>query len=119
MIHREDRFLDFRTRIRNAETHEEAEDILRDLTPARIRDTCKRIVDEHGFWFGGGRQFEDDNFWVRIHGDEYVVARKLADGSNQHVYHEMNGRILQFRPLRCWNILNVLEEICEQGEPEI
>lgn len=120
MIHREDRFLDFRSRIRNADSHEEAEEILRDLRPIRIRRTCLELINRRGHETINGAQFVNDEFQVQYfeQNDEVVLARKTTDGIDI-VFHETESQFLNFQPIRCWNVLNLLEELIEKGEIEI
>lgn len=122
MIQREDRYSDFRHRIREADSHEDAEEILRDLTPERIEETCKRIVEKRG----DGSIFQNKEFWVR-HADRDMTTPNsfsgprisLARKGGGLVYEKKAGMILEFKPMECWNILNLIEEIIDHGEIQI
>jgi hypothetical protein len=127
MIHTEDAYLDFRTRIRNAETHEEAEEIMRDLTPQAIRKTCKRLLSERGQKTSGyktGHTFENKEFVVQKYDDGEIILTRKATDLREHpdddiVFQMKGNRIVRFQPMKCWNILNFLEEIIDKGEIEI
>lgn len=114
MIQKNDTYLDFRTRIRNAKTHEEAENILRDLTPQSIRKTIEEVVLKQG----EDGVFENDEFYLSAKNREFVLARKTT-GGQQTVFQSKGRRIIRFVPFRCWNVLNFLKEIADKGQIEI
>lgn len=110
MIQREDTYSDFKHRIRNADSHEDAKGILRDLTPSRIEDTCKRLVQEQG----DAATYDDSQFHVKITQWTLSLSR-----NNVVIYKKHDGDIVTFKPIECWNVLNFLEEIIDKGEIEI
>lgn len=121
----EDRFLDFRTRIRNADSHSDAEEVLEALTPANIRRLANAVAKEHGKNVRGGCWvFEDFGLyvlWDSKAGDT-VIRRTTVDSSEDWigvVFSQVDDKITVFEPLRVWNILNYLEEILETGEISI
>ena len=110
-------YLDFKTRIRKANTHAEAEEVLEYLRPSNIRRVCDKIVKDQG----NGSRFEDDNFLVVRASEtgvpQTVLCRKKE--SEFEIFHEKAGAIYTFRPIECWNVLNFLEEIADHGEIRI
>jgi len=115
----EDRFLDFRTRIRNADSHSEAEDVLRALTPENIRRVCDRIVRERGNRPTTGERpmegYDGGSFYVRSSIEGAIPEWQIRRGDDI-VFWQQGEDIKEFRPLKTWNFLNLLEEIIETGE---
>ena len=116
------KYQSFLSRIRDADTHEDAEQILRDLTPARIEELAEEIVEKRG----NGRSFENKELYVwytepdmttahSFSGPTAAIGRKAGD-EIEIVYRKRVGNIEKFEPLRCWKILNVIEEIINRGE---
>ena len=126
MIHREDTYQSFQSRIRNADSHADAEDILEDLTLSNIRRLAQRLAQErgeeveHNCWV-----FENSAFYVlydRALADTLIKRKPPGDPIDQWkgvVFREANGSIEVFKPLRVWSILNFFEEILETGEISI
>lgn len=119
------KFQDFRTKIREADSHEDAEAVMAELAPENIITTCDRLIEEEGRDKDRMRLFENAAFYVYNFPDsgEWIVARKKNDVREDPeadvVFHKSRGAILVFKPMRAWNILNFLEEIAETGEVSI
>jgi len=123
---KENRFLDFRTRIQNADSHSDAEEVLEALTPTNIR----RLVSEIAIQRGEKTQnacwvYEDSAFYIlkdKATADSLLKRKPVGDPIDQWegvVFREVSGTIEIFKPFRTWNILNLLEEILETGEISI
>lgn len=127
------KFQDFRTLIREAESHGDAEAVMRRMAPEHVESVCKRLIETRGGCEGddteGSRwnvsRFENDELLVKyVHiRDQTVLYRKSEDHNNPPysdcVFDKEGGVIRTFDPMRTWNVLNVLEEIIETGEISI
>ena len=114
----EDRFLDFRTRIRNAESHSEAEEVLRALSLSNIREVCDRIVREHGNRPTIGEPatgYRGESFYVYSDINDGVPEWQICR-NEEIVFWQVGEKIREFQAMRVWNVLNLLEEIIETGE---
>jgi hypothetical protein len=113
----EDRFLDFRTRIRNADSHSEAEDVLQALSLENVRRVCDRIVQEQG-----NRPTTAEPV-TAYRGESFYVHSAINDGvpewqicrNDEIVFWQFGEEIRVFKALPTWNVLNFLEEIAETG----
>lgn len=118
---------DFRTLIREADTHAEAEAVMAKLAPQRVEELCRQLAMQRGELTksGNGYTFETAEFRVKyVHTmDEVRLYRKSEDHNRPNhddcVFHVREGKIWNFEPFRTWNVVSLLQEIKKTGQISI
>lgn len=118
------KFQDFRSKIRGADSHEDAEQILWQLTPEAIESKCMELIEERGEkmeeWHTDTWKFQAEAFRIMYYpsSDELELGRWDGEVFDP-VFVKRGSVIVHFEPIRTWNVLNFLEEIKQTGDLSI
>lgn len=118
------RFKDVRTQIRNAGSHNEAEDVLTRLSPSYVAQLGASIAEKHGERADAVGEFVYEQDGILISYDINLSIVTICRGrcglvnTTENKVFEMileSNTVECFQPMDIWNILNLLEEIEETG----
>lgn len=119
------KFQSFNSRIRNAYKNEEIENILQDLSPENIKKRLKTLAKKRGesknTTFSGKSVkyfiYSDSNFHI-VYTPHLYEVKFFRDGFGE-IFHMVAKDIKKFDSISVWRVMNLIEEIIENGEIEL